>query len=138
MWKQLKNDVEDDDEEAIEKMEWYNKLSANDKLRYEKEMEDYVPPDGEEKESPKPKKKKTTKKVEDVEDDEETQIPEPEPEKPKKPTRKTKKDPRFEKYCEQNREDFMEENEGLSATKINKLMKEAWDLLEEDDKEDYA
>ena len=139
MWKQLKNDVEDDDDEAIKKMERYNKLSAEDKERYAKEMEDYVPPEGEEKESPKPKKKKTTKKVEDeVEDDEETQIPEPEPEPEKKPTRKTKKDPRFEKYCKQNKEDFMEDNEGLSTTKINKLMKEAWDILEEDEKEEYA
>ena len=124
MWKKLKNDVEDDDEEAIEKMERYNQLSAEDKERYAKEMEDYVPPEGEEKQSPKPKTKKTAKK-----EDEET---------PKKSTKKTKEDPRFKKYCEQNREDFMEENEGLSTIKITKLMKEAWDILEEDEKEDYA
>ena len=138
MWKQLKSDFEDDDEEAIEKIEWYNKLSANDKIRYNKEMEDYVPQEDEEKQSPKPKTKKTKKK--EIEDDEDTQISksEPEPEKPKKPTRKAKKDPRFEKYCEQNREDFMEENEGLSTAKITKLMKEAWDEFPEEEKEDYA
>ena len=123
MWTELKNKVEDEDEEAIEQMERYNQLSAEDKERYAKEMEDYVPPEGEEKESPKPKTKKTTKKEE---------------ESPKKSTKKTKEDPRFKKYCEQNREDFIEDNEGLSTIKITKLMKEAWDLLEEEDKEDYA
>ena len=126
MWTELKNEVEDDDEKATEKMERYNQLSAEDKERYAKEMEDYVPPEGEEKQSPKPKTKtkKTTKK-----EDEES---------PKKSTKKNKEDPRFKKYCEQNRENFMEDNEGLSTIKITKLMKEAWDILEDEEKEEYA
>ena len=45
LWKEFKNSYEDEDDErhekAVEIMEEYNRYSADDKLRYEKEMTEY-------------------------------------------------------------------------------------------------
>ena len=106
LWAELK-----DDEDREDELEKYNELARRDKERFEKEMEDYEPPEDEEP----PKKKTRTSKT----------------------ATSTKDKEGFKKFCAANRQELKEENPGLKATEITKLLKEEWKEIDEEEKEQW-
>ena len=104
MWK----DVKDEDGEEYEQ---YKEMAAADKLRYEKEMETYVPSDDDEVE------KKPKKRAKDQDDDIEKIG--------------------FKKFYNANREEVKEENPGVKPAGITKILKEEWGRMDTDEKRDW-
>lgn len=112
LWKELKADDEREDE-----YERYQKLAAEDKLRYESEMEATEPS--------MPKVKKA--RVVEPSDEEE-------PEQPNKPTRKRNA---YHNFCDQELERVTNANPGFSKAQVRRELTAMWKELSADEKEDY-
>ena len=106
LWTELKDD--DDREDDLQK---YKDMAVEDKKRYEKEMESYVPSEDDEK----PKTKKAKKESVDTTDAE-----------------------GFKKFCNANRQDTKDENPDLKPAQITKLLKEEWTEMDDTEKKDWA
>ena len=105
MWK----DVKEEDGDEHEK---YKEMAAEDKLRYEKEMETYVPSDDEEVEK-KPKKSTKKEPADDIE-----KIG-------------------FQKFSNANREEVKDENPGAKPAAITKILKEEWGRMDAAEKKEW-
>ena len=108
MWYELKEDEDREDE-----LQKYVDMSNNDKIRYEKEMETYVPSDDDEEEE-KAKKKVVKKSGNKVETD------------------------GFKKFCNANRKDFKEDNPDMKPAEITKLLKSEWVELDDSEKKEWS
>ena len=105
MWK----DVKEEDGDEHEK---YKEMAATDKLRYEKEMETYVPSDDDEEEK-KPKKRAKKEPADDIE-----KIG-------------------FEKFSKANREEVKDENPGVKPAAITKILKDEWAMMDANEKKEW-
>ena len=108
-WSELKDDKDREDE-----LSKYEELAKEDKERYDKEMESYVPSEEDEEEKPKTKKTERVKKTES-EDSEIDKVG-------------------FKKFANASREDYKEENPEMKPAQITKLMKEEWATMEASEK----
>jgi hypothetical protein len=99
-----------EDEDREDELEKYNELARQDKERYEKEIENYEPTEEE------PVKKKT---------------------KISKTAKSAKEKEGFKKFCAANRQGLKEENPGLKPTEITKLLKEEWEEIDDEEKEQW-
>ena len=109
-WNELKDD-EDREDELLK----YQELAKEDKERYKKEMESYVPSEeDEDEEKPKTKKTKRVKKTESKENEIDKVG--------------------FKKFANASREDYKEENPEMKPAQITKLMKEEWATMEASEK----
>ena len=87
-------------------------MAATDKLRYEKEMETYVPSDDDEEEK-KPKKRAKKEPADDIE-----KIG-------------------FEKFSKANREEVKDENPGVKPAAITKILKDEWAMMDANEKKEW-
>jgi hypothetical protein len=131
-WNDLKADEDRSDE-----LEKYNKMAADDKLRYEQEKGGVVLKNDEEK-TPKPKKGKS--KTEDIPQSDEEEISELKKSKSKKSEDKPKSAKKMNGYthfCSTNRASVKEDNPEMSATEITKELARQWKQLDEDEQNEW-
>jgi hypothetical protein len=125
-WKELKADEDRSDE-----LEKYNKMAADDKIRYEEETNGVE-------EMPEPKKSKKNKaQIDEGKSDEE-----PESKKGKKiksddKAQSVKKKNGYTYFCSMNRASVKEENPEMSATEITKELARQWKELDEDEQNEW-
>jgi hypothetical protein len=121
-WNELKADEDRSDE-----LEKYNKMAADDKIRYEQD-------------TPEPKKGKSKAQSDEDKSDEE-----PEPKKGKGKSKKGseekvqsgKKTNGYTYFCSMNRASVKEENPEMSATEITKELARQWKELDEDEQNEW-
>jgi len=131
-WNELKTDEDRSDE-----LEKYNKMAADDKLRYEQETSGVADPQSDEEETPKPKKGKA--QIVEGNSDEE-----PEPKKGKSKKGKSEDTPQsgkktngYTQFCSSNRASVKEDNPEMSATEITKELARQWKELDEDEQNEW-
>ena len=122
-WNELKADEDRSDE-----LEKYNKMAADDKLRYEQEK-------GGVEETPKPKKGT----IEDMTQSDEEETPKPKKGKSKKGKSEegSKKTNGYTHFCSTNRASVKEDNPEMSATEITKELARQWKELDEDEQNEW-
>jgi hypothetical protein len=128
-WNELKAD-----EDRIDELEKYNKMAADDKVRYEQETNGV--------EEPEPKKGKSKAQSDEDKSDEE---PEPKKGKSKGKGKKGseekvqngKKTNGYTYFCSMNRASVKEENPEMSATEITKELARQWKELDEDEQNEW-
>ena len=132
-WNELKTDKDRSDE-----LEKYNKMAADDKLRYEQETGGVAAPQSDEEETPKKGKKSKALIVEGNSDEE------PEPKKGKSKKGKSEDKPQSSKkvngytqFCSLNRASVKEDNPEMSATEITKELARQWKELDEDEQNEW-
>jgi len=134
-WNELKTDEDRSDE-----LEKYNKMAADDKLRYEQETSGVTAPQSDEEETPKPKKAKKSKaQIVEGNSDEE---PEPKKDKSKKgksedKPQSVKKTNGYTQFCSSNRASVKEDNPEMSAAEITKELARQWKELDEDEQNEW-
>ena len=111
LWAELKDN--DDREDELRK---YKDMAAEDKKRYETEMESYVPSEDDE--------------DEDDEDDEVL--------KAKNETVVSTDAEGFKKFCNANRQDAKDENPDLKPVQITNLLKEEWVEMDDTEKKEWS
>ena len=129
-WNELKADEDRSDE-----LEKYNKMAADDKLRYEQETSGVAHQSDEEKPEHKKGKGKGKGKSEDnTQSDEEK----PEPKKGKgKGKREDKKVNGYTHFCSTNRASVKEENPEMNATEITKELARQWKEMDEEEQNEW-
>ena len=132
-WNELKTDEDRSDE-----LEKYNKMAADDKLRYEQETGGVAAPQSDEEETPKKGKKSKALIVEGNSDEE------PEPKKGKSKKGKSEDKPQSSKkvngytqFCSSNRASVKEDNPEMSAAEITKELARQWKELDEDEQNEW-
>jgi len=129
-WNELKTDEDRSDE-----LEKYNKMAADDKLRYEQETGVVAAPQSDEENLP---KKSKAQIVEDKSDEE----PEHKKDKSKKgksedKSQSGKKTNGYTQFCSSNRASVKEDNPEMSATEITKELARQWKELDEDEQNEW-
>jgi hypothetical protein len=127
-WNELKADEDRSDE-----LEKYNKMAADDKIRYEQETNGVE----ETSESKKIKGKKNKSQIDEGKSDEES-----EPKKGKKiksddKPQISKKTNGYTYFCKTNRASVKEDNPEMSATEITKELARQWKELDEDEQNEW-
>ena len=127
-WNELKADEDRSDE-----LEKYNKMAADDKIRYEQETNGVE-------ETPEPKKVKSKKSK--VPNDEGKSDEESEHKKGKKiksddKPKSGKKMNGYTQFCSSNRASVKEDNPEMSATEITKELARQWKELDEDEQNEW-
>ena len=132
-WNELKADEDRSDE-----LEKYNKMAADDKLRYEQETSGVAHQSDEEKpEHKKGKGKGKGKSKDKTQSDEEK--PEPKKGKGKREDKhqSSKKVNGYTHFCSTNRASVKEENPEMSATEITKELARQWKELDEEEQNEW-
>jgi hypothetical protein len=111
LWAELKDN--DDREDELRK---YKDMAAEDKKRYETEMESYVP----------------------SEDDEDEDDEKPKTKKAKNETVVSTDAEGFKKFCNANRQDAKDENPDLKPVQITNLLKEEWVEMDDTEKKEWS
>jgi hypothetical protein len=122
-WNELKADEDRSDE-----LEKYNKMAADDKLRYEQETSGVE-------ESLKPKKTKTN--IEDKLQSDEEEPSKKSKSKKGKSEEVVKKTNGYTHFCSTNRASVKEDNPEMSATEITKELARQWKELDEDEQNEW-
>ena len=137
-WNELKTDKDRSDE-----LEKYNKMAADDKLRYDQETSGVAAPQSDEEEIPKPKKSKSKAQNNEGNSDEE---PEPKKGKDKGQSKKGKSEDKpqsgkktngYTRFCSSNRASVKEDNPEMRATEITKELARQWKELDEDEQNEW-
>jgi hypothetical protein len=141
LWNELKTD-----DDRVEEMKVYTDQAAEDKVRYETEMENYVPSDNDENKVPVAKKGKDKKPAPEPEDDDDELVEEESKKSPSKksPSKKAtgkkatvKKMTGYTYFCNKHRADVKAGNPGKKAKEITKTLAEMWRTLDKAEQQEW-